>query len=357
MALICVNTRLILLVLSISLFLGSVSCRRYQSAELVPIWANRVGPFNNPSEYYSLFTLPYCPTNEEPELEVSIRGSGEALQGYKLRKIPVEFVFRADIAKPTVWCTSNMSQADVDKFQTAIDNQYWFQLFIDDLPVWGIVGEKATLENSGGETKYFLYKNFHFDISYNADQIIEVNLTVEHAVEVKVDHPITFTITSSWVSTDALHTNRWKKFMDVGFFEHQVHWFAVTNSFILAIFLLGLVSVILYRALGKDSKFHDQDEEELGEEFGWKQIHGDVFRSPSRPVLLAALLGTGFQILSLILILMTYSLLRDFNRGRGRFSNAVVLGYVVSSLVGGYSSGAWYLRNGGKNWINTLLYT
>jgi len=45
-------------------------------------------------------------------------------------------------------------------------------------------------------------------------------------------------------------------------------------------------------------------QEEALEESGWKLVHGDVLRPPSRPLLLAALLGTGLQLMAMASILI-----------------------------------------------------
>ena len=37
-------------------------------------------------------------------------------------------------------------------------------------------------------------------------------------------------------------------------------------------------------------------QEEAQEEFGWKLVHGDVFRPPRKGMLLSVLLGSGVQI-------------------------------------------------------------
>ena len=43
-------------------------------------------------------------------------------------------------------------------------------------------------------------------------------------------------------------------------------------------------------------------QEDAAEETGWKLVHGDVFRPPKCPKLLAALLGSGVQIFLMVLI-------------------------------------------------------
>lgn len=70
----------------------------------------------------------------------------------------------------------------------------------------------------------------------------------------------------------------------------------------MVIFLVGLVSMILMRTLRKDYARYSRDEEmddmerDLGDEYGWKQVHGDVFRPASYPLLFSALIGAGHQV-------------------------------------------------------------
>lgn len=82
----------------------------------------------------------------------------------------------------------------------------------------------------------------------------------------------------------------------------QIHWFSIFNSFMMVIFLVGLVSMILMRTLRKDYARYSRDEEmddmerDLGDEYGWKQVHGDVFRPASHAMLFSALIGAGYQV-------------------------------------------------------------
>ena len=84
--------------------------------------------------------------------------------------------------------------------------------------------------------------------------------------------------------------------------DPQIHWFSILNSFMIVIFLSGMVAMILMRALHKDLRRYNADPEELEqaqEETGWKLVHGDVFRTPSNPSLFACVIGTGVQVLLL----------------------------------------------------------
>ena len=114
----------------------------------------------------------------------------------------------------------------------------------------------------------------------------------------------------------------------------------------MVIFLMGLVSMILMRTLRKDYASYSREEKlddlvcvclsvcvcvclclsvrvcvhnsilppqerDLGDEYGWKQVHGDVFRPPSYPILFSGLIGTGHQLAVVALKCIIIALLGD----------------------------------------------
>jgi hypothetical protein len=85
----------------------------------------------------------------------------------------------------------------------------------------------------------------------------------------------------------------------------------------LVVFLVGVVSMILLRTLRKDyAKFAADDdlEEDVAEESGWKQIHADVFRSPSHLVMFSALVGTAHQLMALVFLVLGFAILGSYYR-------------------------------------------
>lgn len=97
----------------------------------------------------------------------------------------------------------------------------------------------------------------------------------------------------------------------------QIHWFSIFNSFMMVIFLVGLVSMILLRTLRKDYQRYSKDEEmddmerDLGDEYGWKQVHGDVFRSPIHNMLFSSLIGTGYQLTTVVFAVITFAIVGE----------------------------------------------
>lgn len=54
------------------------------------------------------------------------------------------------------------------------------------------------------------------------------------------------------MKTEISFNDRFEYYKDPKFFEHQIHWFSIFNSFMMVIFLCGLVSLILVRTLKND---------------------------------------------------------------------------------------------------------
>jgi len=49
----------------------------------------------------------------------------------------------------------------------------------------------------------------------------------------------------------------------------------------------------------------------LGDEYGWKQVHGDVFRPASYPMLFSAIIGCGHHITLVTLVVITFTIIGD----------------------------------------------
>jgi len=52
-------------------------------------------------------------------------------------------------------------------------------------------------------------------------------------------------------------------------------------------------------------------ERDIGDEYGWKQVHGDVFRPASSSTLFSSLIGTGYQIAFVALCTITIAIIGE----------------------------------------------
>lgn len=333
----------------------------YVVGEDITLWVNKIGPYRNPQETYLYYKLPWC-TSSRAEIEVGTprESLGEALQGYELRKSGMDVKFKEDIPRTSI-CKMTLTQDQSDEFKHAIINQYWYQMYFDDLPIFGMVGE--VVPDSVGHDKIYIYTYKKFTFTYNGNRVIEANLTTDKHVEIAPGVELEFFYSASWHETNIEFEDRFEKYLDDDFFEHQIHWFSIFNSFMMVVFLTGLVSMILMRTLRKDYAKYSKDDDDMeedrdvGDESGWKQIHGDVFRAPSHVMLFSALVGTGHQLALLVFSVILFSTVGDYYRRRGSVVTAFIFLYAVSSFIGGYGAGGYYSRNGGRNWIKGMLIT
>ncbi|XP_048229743.1 transmembrane 9 superfamily member 3 isoform X1 [Ricinus communis] len=358
------NNPFIILVVSVLIIACSVthvrsdaSDHRYKDGDPVPLYANKVGPFHNPSETYRYFDLPFCVPDH---LKEKTEALGEVLNGDRLVSAPYKLNFR-DEKDTAVVCRKKLTKEEVGRFRSAVDKDYYFQMYYDDLPVWGFIGKIDKQDN-----KYFLYKHIQFDVLYNKDRVIEVNTRMDpqSLLDLTEDKNVDaeFLYTVKWKETDIPFEKRMDKYSFSSSLPHhlEIHWFSIINSCVTVLLLTGFLATILMRVLKNDFMKYAQDEEAADdqEETGWKYIHGDVFRYPKYKSLFAAALGSGTQLFALTVFIFMLALVGVFYPyNRGALFTALVVIYALTSGIAGYTATSFYYQLEGTNWVRNLLLT
>eukprot|EP00252_Welwitschia_mirabilis_P000896 TRINITY_DN10892_c0_g1_i3.p1 TRINITY_DN10892_c0_g1~~TRINITY_DN10892_c0_g1_i3.p1 ORF type:complete len:594 (+),score=64.95 TRINITY_DN10892_c0_g1_i3:213-1994(+) len=341
----------------------SASDHKYKPGDHVPLYVNKVGPFQNPSETYRYYDLPFCPPEHVADKKEAL---GEVLNGDRMVDAKYQLKFQVDKESETL-CVQKLTKDDLAKFREAIKNDYYFQMYYDDLPLWGFIG-KIENENkaSGKEPRYLLYRHLHFEVLYNNDRVIEVSVRTnpQYTVDITKDKEIEveFTYSVKWEKTDTPFEKRMDKYSKSSFLpQHlEIHWFSIINSCVTVLLLTGFLATILMRILKNDFIKYSQDEEAMDdqEETGWKYIHGDVFRFPPHKSLLAAVLGSGTQLLVLTIFIFMLALVGVFYPyNRGALYTALVVIYALTSGIAGYVAASFYGQLEGTNWVRNLLLT
>jgi len=377
-----INIFILIILIWNSIILADDITHKYESDEPVVLWVNTVGPYHNPQETYPYYQLPFCKPSFGIETHKRPSGIGEILEGNELRNSGLKLHFPVDVDKEDV-CDQTLDKSTAAEFELAVDRQYWYELFLDDLPMWGMVGETLRDDTHGRMEKHiFTHRTLH--IAYNNDRILEVNLTSENPVPIEEGRLLQFTYSVTWkLETHKQFDNRFNRYLEYDFFEHKIHWFSVFNSFMMVIFLCGLVALILLRTLRNDfaryAKEDDFDMEvgtgiergasHLGEDSGWKQVHGDVFRAPDNLVLFSAFIGTGWQLSTLVLGVILYAMAGPYLHGaiyedRGEMVSTFIVCFALSSFVAGLTSGSYYRQHFVTNrsetnsqWQLAMVYT
>ena len=248
----------------------------------------QVGPFANPNEVYAFYNLPYC----SPEnIEIRREDLGPLLKGDRPMKTLYQIRFRESVRWKQL-CKAHLDKEAVRKFRQAIVDDYYFEMMLDELPIWGYVGELETKSGvtADNATRYHLFTHLDFSIAYNADRIIEVNVSADPLQRVDLAHitdadggrEVEFSYSVRWQASDVPFEERMSRYAQYSFLPQsfEIHWLSIINSFVLVLLLTGFLSIILMRVLKNDfsryARGDEEDEEE--EETGWKLVHGDVGR-------------------------------------------------------------------------------
>eukprot|EP00941_MAST-03F_sp_MAST-3F-sp1_P005436 g5436.t1 len=252
--------------------------------------------------------------------------------------------FKVNNAKAEL-CSKEIDESTAEKFRQAVRSFYWYQLSADDLPMWGMVGEVM-------DEKEYIFSHRSFEFLYNGEKIVQVNLKSQNPVLIESGAVIDFSYSVVWKPTKLTFKNRFERYLDFTFFEHSIHWFSVFNSFMMVVFLCGLVALILIRTLKSDYKAYNIEEKDIPslsgrftEEPGWKQVSGDVFRAPRHLELFSILWGTGHQIFCLVLLVTLLGIPRELYSDSGATTTAIIVFYCLTSFINGYSSGGFYKRH------------
>ncbi|AAF79216.1 F10B6.2 [Arabidopsis thaliana] len=251
----------ILLLVGAILFSGAgyvrsdASDHRYKEGDTVPLYANKVGPFHNPSETYRYFDLPFCIPEGVKEKKEAL---GEVLNGDRLVSAPYKLNFR-DEKESEVYCNKKLSKEEVKQFRKAVEKDYYFQMYYDDLPIWGFIGKvDKDIKSDPSEFKYFLYKHIQFEILYNKDRVIEISARMDpHSlVDLTEDKEVDaeFMYTVKWKETETPFEKRMEKYSMSSSLPHhlEIHWFSIINSCVTVLLLTGFLATILMRVLKND---------------------------------------------------------------------------------------------------------
>ena len=186
-----------------------------------------------------------------------------------------------------------------------------------------------------------------------------------------VETHVTYTYSVYWRPSKTAWATRWDKYLHI--FDPKIHWFSLINSTIFVVFLVGMVSAILVRALRKDiARYNRLDqidlddltgtsavaEDGIQEDSGWKLVHGDVFRTPRQRLLLSVLLGSGAQLFVMTGITVAFALFGFLSpSNRGFLATVILLLYTLFGCIGGYVSARTYKSFGGENWKANIALT
>jgi hypothetical protein len=166
-----------------------------------------ISPFNNPTETYRYYSLPFCKEHADEEEEkvvaeeenvtverkalatdVKLAGAvrhkqrlGESIVGDRRETSPYDITFM-DSVDWRLLCKTTLHKKEIAKFKDAIHENFFFEMFVEDLGMWGYLGDVTDEDIILGEvegSKTYLFPHLHFLLGYNKDQIVSAKVTTD----------------------------------------------------------------------------------------------------------------------------------------------------------------------------------
>jgi hypothetical protein len=321
-----------------------------------------------------------------PDMSESLAGDHKVDTAYELE-------FGVDVEFKEL-CAKEYGRDELAKLSTAIEEDWYFEMFADELPMWGYLGEHEAEDFLLGHTdrsKHFLYTHLHFVLGTNGDKVVTANVSASQQYRQDVTGAdgegdvnlgesrarsaaakageekdqtvkVTFSYSVSWAPSQVSFEERMELYSASNFLPAtlEIHWLSIINSLVLVMLLTAFLAVILMRVVKNDFTRYmraDEDEEVAEEETGWKLIHADVFRAPPNLSLFTAFVGAGVHLFVMTLLLLSLAVGGFFSLARrGSIVAACILLYVLCSAVGGYVSARLYKQLKGAQWVwNVML--
>ncbi|KAJ5416287.1 hypothetical protein N7465_004982 [Penicillium sp. CMV-2018d] len=402
--------------LTTAFYLPGVAPTSYDEGQAVPLYVNHLTPsLSRDDQLHSVFSYDYyhpafgfCRPADGPK---DVRESlGSILFGDRIRTSP----FELHMAKNET-CKSICAEAKFDDRSAKWTNRRIAQGYNIN---WIVDGLPAAQLNYDGVTKTKFYNpgfslgdlddngqallNNHYDIVIDyhkvgfggKDKYRVVGVLVQPesrkdsrnleggtaecgtpgnvlTLDEDGETTVTWTYSVYWKESPTAWATRWDKYLHV--YDPKIHWFSLINSAVFVVFLVGMVSMILVRALKKDiarynrlDSFNLEDldstsaaiEDGVQEDSGWKLVHGDVFRCPQSPLLLSVMVGNGAQLFMMTGVTVAFALLGLLSpSNRGFLATAILLISALFGGIGGYVSARVYKTFGGDAWRRNIIMT
>ncbi|KAI9250760.1 hypothetical protein BY458DRAFT_493758 [Sporodiniella umbellata] len=389
------------LVLSLSLsslvsgfYLPGVAPHDYESDESVPLLVNSLTPGAAAKsvisyDYYNP-QFHFCkPTGGEIKQPESI---GSILFGDRIFSSPFELEMRKEAGCKILCETEAIPTEDAKFINKAIMDGYTLNWAVDGLPAATNEIDHETKENYfkigfklGSASGNTAYLNNHYDIKILFHTVPSglyrvVGVTVIPSsratqpgstgadlcsgtgdrIILKADNTdkVTYTYSVSWEYSATVWATRWDGYLHV--LDPSIHWFSLVNSVIIVLFLTGMIGMILLRALHKDISRYNalEAQEDVQEDYGWKLVHGDVFRAPNHNMLLSVLVGGGIQLMVMTGLTLVFAVLGFLSpSNRGALGTVMIIFFMVFSFTSGFTSARTYKMNGGESWKSNMVLT
>ncbi|KAG4027313.1 hypothetical protein MFRU_031g00610 [Monilinia fructicola] len=397
--------------LTSAFYLPGVAPTSYTPGAKVPLYVNRLTPVGSyeDGQLRSVVSFDYyhpafhfCRPDPKPEYVSESLGS--ILFGDRIMTSPFNLKMGVNETCTQLCGEKKFDQSSAHFVNRRIQQGFALNWLVDGLPAGQLIEDEITQTRFysqgfalGSSDQKDMHLNNHYDIfidyhEVSAGQMRVVGVIVQPSsrtlnqkagdAECGAGGPkvvlsesgetaVTYSYSVWWQPSTTAWATRWDKYLHV--FDPKIHWFSLINSAVIVVFLVITVLSILMRTLRKDiQRYNRLDsinlddlsgtsaavEDGVQEDSGWKLVHGDVFRTPGRPLILSVFLGNGAQLFVMTGFTIAFALLGFLSpSNRGSLGTIMILLYTVLGFIGGYASARVYKSFGGEQWKLNIALT
>ncbi|TGO46143.1 hypothetical protein BOTNAR_0611g00060 [Botryotinia narcissicola] len=383
----------------------------YLPGAKVPLYVNRLTPVGSydDGQLRSVVSFDYyhpafhfC--RPDPKQEYVSESLGSILFGDRIMTSPFDLKMGVNETCKQLCEEKKFDQSSAHFVNRRIQQGFAMNWLIDGLPAGQLIEDEITQTRFysqglalGSSDQKDMHLNNHYDIfidyhEVSAGQMRVVGVIVQPSSRTMNENPgdpecgaggpqvvlsesgetaLTYSYSVWWQPSTTAWATRWDKYLHV--FDPKIHWFSLINSAVIVVFLIITVLSILMRTLRKDIKRYNRldsinlddlsgtsaaIEDGVQEDSGWKLEHGDVFRTPGRPLILSVFLGNGAQLFVMTGFTIAFALLGFLSpSNRGSLGTIMILLYTVLGFIGGYTSARVYKSFGGEQWKLNIALT
>eukprot|EP00048_Salpingoeca_helianthica_P015775 m.228531 g.228531 ORF g.228531 m.228531 type:complete len:628 (-) comp17506_c0_seq1:92-1975(-) len=377
-----------------SFYIPGVAPAEYTEGELVDVKAVKLTSSRQPLPFEYYF-LPFC---QPPKLKRKAENLGEVLRGDRITNTPYELHMNKNTTC-TLLCASEghlgrmHKKPDLVKFAKFIKREFRANWLVDNLPsatklsidgrdsyVSGFPigyvdeGDKIAVYNhiilivKTHEYSPGLFRIVGFEVRTASIAAAAYTATENGACKISTDPrpapayidpkladasqgtEIVWSYGVRWEPSPIAWASRWDSYLAMT--DSDIHWFSIINSVVTVLFLSVITAVIIVRTLRRDiARYNEEDEEDSVEPTGWKLVHADVFRAPVHSTWLTTLVGTGVQLLSMVLVTLVVACLGMLSpASRGALMTAAIFVFMFMGLFAGYFAARVYRTMNGQTW-------
>jgi len=186
------------------------------------------------------------------------------------------------------------------------------------------------------------------------DRIIRSQTEYEHQ-KFNISEEIIFTYDVIYSYTNTVYEERFNKYF---YGDKYIHSQSIYISGIIIFILIVILSYIYCRSIKSEIEINNEKvtSDDSINEYGWRNIAFDVFRRPYRSDFLAALIGTGVQLLVMTLYSLLFVSMGIIHpKSGGSYFTLLVMVYIFLGLLSGYYSARFYKMFHGLNWLRVCV--